>query len=65
MTQRAIPDDFDTALTELCEAARFYGGQETGYLMSNTKLREVEEAAREYYELLAAFREKFNPAGNE
>lgn len=65
MTQRAIPDDFDAALTELCEAARFYGGQESGYLLSNTTLREAEDAARKCYDLLAAFKAKFNSTGNE
>lgn len=65
MTQRAIPDDFDAVLTELCEAARFLGGEEAGYRLANTKQREVDAASSEYYELLAAFREKFNPTGAE
>lgn len=59
-----ISDDFDTAIVELCEAARFMGTQEAGYNLANTKQREVDDASREYYDLLAAFREKFNGIAN-
>ena len=60
----AISDDFDTALDELCAAAKFFGDQEAGFYLSNVRQWQVDNASREYYDLLAAFREKFSPVAN-